>query len=652
MSSNTVKGIGFVLFGSTLIGIGQTVQKYAINRLTAGQGSALPLPSPQLPQTRGARSNRADQGKSRVRDPIWILGILLSYMGEIFGNWFALSYVSAAIVTPLGIVSVVIAAFLSSRFLGENITMKQSRGYAVIIIAVLGILIIAPKDGRSLGVTTVEVLENCTTTLFIAGFCSIFVVQSYLIYQIIVLRRESLLILVAVCSLFGAINVTAGKIISVLTRLSAEGAHTAVKTEGHRHFNSPSTQSSEDADVLSAPVLFAGFNTAAVLTEDPVEVEVVPAPAEEPSDANPSTTEEDSLSASAKKLDESTKIKSADKTRPASKDTTRKGSPGKSASAKSKSSAKKSSKETSDGQVDNETLDPAAAETAGTLLTSNSNQGSQVVLDEAGGDVPKSLIEEEEDGDMDVEEAEEGWETDLNIDVIIKRKGQTDTYINACKNLGIVPVSYFAERTSASEIVLRHHGLGVKGAQAVAAVLENNNTITCLDLSNNWIESGGAYIGRSLQINRTLAYLNLTDNRLGLQGGLEMAEMLSFNGSLKTLILKGNSLGDKEATSLAEGLRQNSTLQTLDISNNKIGDLGAIALGSGLIHNDSLKELNLGWNEIRARGIAGFCNNAKENNTLGTLALDDNGITDNAQGVGAFLQKSNSIMSLSLRFVP
>jgi hypothetical protein len=60
-----------------------------------------------------------------------------------------------------------------------------------------------------------------------------------------------------------------------------------------------------------------------------------------------------------------------------------------------------------------------------------------------------------------------------------------------------------------------------------------------MDLSGNAIEAGGAYIGRSLQMNRTLTYLNLSKNKLGLQAGMDIAEMLGFNTTLKTLILKG-----------------------------------------------------------------------------------------------------------------
>ncbi|KAJ3209699.1 hypothetical protein HDU67_005993 [Dinochytrium kinnereticum] len=257
---------------------------------------------------------------------------------------------------------------------------------------------------------------------------------------------------------------------------------------------------------------------------------------------------------------------------------------------------------------------------------------------------------DEEDDEDDLELGNEGdyAETDLEVEGVLKKKEQLDIYSTACKVLGIVPASDFLSLMNSAEVSIRHRGLGPKGAQAIAVVLESNSTITKLDLSSNWIESGGAYLGRSLQINRTLVTLDLSDNKLGLLGGADIAEMLGYNSTLRNLCLSGNTLGDKEAVHLAEGLRQNSTLQVLDVSHNTIGDMGAIALGAGLAGNDSLKELNLAWNHIRSRGIGGFLMHIKDNPVLSTLNLQNNGLGENGQAVGAYLLKTNAIVSLDL----
>ncbi|KAI9207027.1 uncharacterized protein BJ171DRAFT_579380 [Polychytrium aggregatum] len=244
---------------------------------------------------------------------------------------------------------------------------------------------------------------------------------------------------------------------------------------------------------------------------------------------------------------------------------------------------------------------------------------------------------------------EEEWETDLEVDDILKKKAQLNPYESACKVLGIVPASSFASKASGqSEVILKHRGLGPKGAQAIADVLESNTSIQYLDLTDNWIESGGAHIGRALQLNRFLVELNLTDNRLGPEAGREMAEMLTFNGTLKILNLAGNRLTDNEAIHFSHGLKQNSTLQVLNLSHNQIGDIGAIALGSGISSNDVLKELNLGWNHIRMKGIAGFVANSRGNITVNTYNFEKNGLGETGSNIHQLLNQSAAIQYLNI----
>ncbi|KAI8805614.1 hypothetical protein BJ742DRAFT_901591 [Cladochytrium replicatum] len=242
-----------------------------------------------------------------------------------------------------------------------------------------------------------------------------------------------------------------------------------------------------------------------------------------------------------------------------------------------------------------------------------------------------------------------GWLSDLDVSAITKKKTTMDPYTSACKVLGVVPVSSFQKNLGGKEIVMKHHGLGPKGAQAIAEVLETNTTLTMLDLSDNWIESGGEFIGKSLHTNYTLTHLNLSNNRLGAKGGKEMAEMLRENNTLKTLILRGNKLTDREAECFAGGLRDNSCLQVLDLSYNQIGDIGAIALGHGLGGNDALKELNLAWNNIRSKGFTGLLTSLRDNMGLMKLNLESNGLGDNGVPLAAFLSKSSAIQSVNIR---
>jgi hypothetical protein len=112
------------------------------------------------------------------------------------------------------------------------------------------------------------------------------------------------------------------------------------------------------------------------------------------------------------------------------------------------------------------------------------------------------------------EEEEIDWESDLDVDVILNRQVNKDPYLTACEALNIVPVSYIQQNLAQKELSLPFHGLGPLGSRALGKVLETNTVIQSLNLSNNGIESGGIHFGLSMCLNRTMTYLNLSNNNL------------------------------------------------------------------------------------------------------------------------------------------
>ena len=133
-------GVGAAIFGNAIIGVGQCLQKYAINKLQVSQNSTGKRSSRSMPQKTSG---------SRLTSPLWLAGMALAYTGE-FGNMLGITFASAAIVSPLGIISVFSNALLASRLLGERISgRKQRQGYIYIVLGVLLILLVAPKGGSS-----------------------------------------------------------------------------------------------------------------------------------------------------------------------------------------------------------------------------------------------------------------------------------------------------------------------------------------------------------------------------------------------------------------------------------------------------------------------------------------------------------------------
>ena len=111
--------------------------------------------------------------------------------------------------------------------------------------------------------------------------------------------------------------------------------------------------------------------------------------------------------------------------------------------------------------------------------------------------------EEEEEGEEEWE-SEDSWESDLDSEAEIAELMQMDLvedsastgkqeYLAKCSELQIVPVAMFIAKLECEHINLRHHGMGVKGARALAAALLANVKIRSLNLGDNWFGDEGVH---------------------------------------------------------------------------------------------------------------------------------------------------------------
>ncbi|KAI8591736.1 magnesium transporter [Geranomyces variabilis] len=180
---------------------------------------------------------------TRVRDRSWVIGVLLTYLGEACGNWVALSFVSAAVVTPLGIVAVIVNAVLANRYCGERFGRSQVQGYVVVAAGVLIVLFAAPKDnpGASYaGTSTRDVLNDCCATRsFALGLGLLVSVAASMVAVLLAVTHGSnatlirkskasagkhfMALHVLACSVLGGITISCGKVLSIIARKQAEG---------------------------------------------------------------------------------------------------------------------------------------------------------------------------------------------------------------------------------------------------------------------------------------------------------------------------------------------------------------------------------------------------------------------------------------------
>lgn len=148
-------------------------------------------------------------------------------------------------------------------------------------------------------------------------------------------------------------------------------------------------------------------------------------------------------------------------------------------------------------------------------------------------------------------------------------------------------------------------------AVEIAKGLEVNRSLRSLNASGNFLsgygqngkfvrdEAGLSGFARALAVNTTLTSLNLSENRLGLQGIQALLPGVAATTSLLDLDLSRNNITGEGAEKLAEVLSANVSLTKLDLRLNQIGMLGAIALAPAVASGcHSLCGLDLRFNNI------------------------------------------------------
>ncbi|XP_053139159.1 leucine-rich repeat-containing protein 74A isoform X3 [Hemicordylus capensis] len=255
---------------------------------------------------------------------------------------------------------------------------------------------------------------------------------------------------------------------------------------------------------------------------------------------------------------------------------------------------------------------------------------------------------------MEEKEKDENSDTDLEIEDVERSftniKG-ADLYIEACKLVGVVPVSYFIRNMEEPIMNLNHHGLGTKGTKALAIALVSNTTITHLELEDNWIlGEGTTYLVQMLRENCYIQELNISNNRLDTDGAEAICRMFFNNiSNIRAIQLAGNNFNDESAIYFSESLMTNYRVTELDLSHNEFAEKGGELLGQMLANNESLEVLNLSWNHLRMKGAVAFSAGLRANGTLKILDLAWNGFgNEGALALGEALKVNNVLTELDI----
>ncbi|KAI1241728.1 hypothetical protein IHE44_0005217 [Lamprotornis superbus] len=155
-------------------------------------------------------SMRAGQGgHAYLKEWLWWAGLLSMGAGEV-ANFAAYAFAPATLVTPLGALSVLVSAILSSFFLNEKLNLHGKIGCLLSILGSTVMVIHAPQEEE------VETLDEMSHKLGDPGFvvfATLVVIVSLILICVVGPRhgQTNILVYITICSVIGALSVSCVK---------------------------------------------------------------------------------------------------------------------------------------------------------------------------------------------------------------------------------------------------------------------------------------------------------------------------------------------------------------------------------------------------------------------------------------------------------
>ncbi|XP_034945705.1 magnesium transporter NIPA2 [Chelonus insularis] len=191
LSSNLFIGTSFIIKKKALI----YLQKYGVR---AGAG-----------------------GHGYLRQWTWWAGLLTMGIGEA-ANFVAYAFASASVITPLGALSIVVTAIMSSKFLHERMNILGKIGCFLCMLGTTVIVLNAPKEEQVENFP--ELIQMMKNPIFIAYVFIILIVNLYVMFYCGPLYgQDNIIIYIFICSSFGSLTVMSCKCLGRAIRDSLYG---------------------------------------------------------------------------------------------------------------------------------------------------------------------------------------------------------------------------------------------------------------------------------------------------------------------------------------------------------------------------------------------------------------------------------------------
>ncbi|XP_013187347.1 magnesium transporter NIPA2 [Amyelois transitella] len=197
-------GLGLAVASSVFIGSSFIIKKLALRK-----------------QISSGNIRASAGGYAYLKQWMWWLGLITMGVGE-GANLLAYAFAPAALVTPLGALSVLVSAVLSSKFLDEKLNFL---GKISCFLCIVGSVIIVIHSPKSEEIKTFKELTQKLTDYVFVTYVSIIIFMTIIIKLMFVPRfgNSNILVYLFICSAIGSLTVAFCKAVALGVKESIVG---------------------------------------------------------------------------------------------------------------------------------------------------------------------------------------------------------------------------------------------------------------------------------------------------------------------------------------------------------------------------------------------------------------------------------------------
>ncbi|KAA8626858.1 RhaT Permease metabolite transporter DMT superfamily [Pyrenophora tritici-repentis] len=186
-------------------------------------GSSFVIKKHGLLQANTKYNEEAGEGYGYLKNAWWWLGMTLMIVGEIC-NLVAYAFTDAILVTPMGALSVVVCAILSTIFLKERLSFVGKVGCFNCIIGSVVIAVNAPQQSS---VARIEDMKRWVLTPGFLSYAGVIVVACVIIAIWVAPKygKKTMMVYITICSLIGGLSVVATQGLGAAVVAQASGTY-------------------------------------------------------------------------------------------------------------------------------------------------------------------------------------------------------------------------------------------------------------------------------------------------------------------------------------------------------------------------------------------------------------------------------------------